>query len=264
MKIFDRSQLRINKSKAFDSYKESIFLYELALENIESRLFIKQHYDKALFIGMRNIDASHPITEHHAIKHKIFADSSPEYLAECKGEKILIDEEYLPFAQESFDLVISLLNIHTINDVPGFLLQIKSILKPGGVFIGTLFGSKTLLELKHACVDAELRIGIASSMHVFPMTDIKEIANLAASCGFAEPISDSEVLVVHYKTLAKLFTDIKNIGERNILYSRIKSAMSRNFFIKIEEAYKDKFGILYNDQKCFPATFEIIYLTAFV
>ena len=263
MKIFDRDQLRMNKSKSFDSFAQSAFLYEIALESIQTRLFLKPSYEKALFIGMRNLPEADNLINNPAIKDKIFADSSSEFLNDFIGQKVVIDEEVLPFAPNSFDLVVSLLNIHTINLVPEFLSQVANILKPGGVFIGSLFGSKTLPELKTAFVETEIKMGLASSLHVFPMTDVKEIANLAARCGFVEPVADNEVITGHYNNLNKLFSDLKNIGERNILHARSSRFLPRTFFNELEKTYSDKFSINENDGDFLPATFEIIYLTGF-
>ena len=47
------------------------------------------------------------------------------------------DEEWLPFAAESFDLVVASLSLHWVNDLPGALIQLRRALKPTGrlVFI---------------------------------------------------------------------------------------------------------------------------------
>ena len=54
----------------------------------------------------------------------------------------------LPFDKHSFDLILSSMSMHWINDLPRCLLQIKDILKPDGVFIASILGGKTLQELK--------------------------------------------------------------------------------------------------------------------
>ena len=263
MKIFDREKLRENKSKNFDAFMESAFLHEFALESIQTRLFLKSSYEKALFIGMRNLEEADKLINNPVIKSKVFADSSAEFLSDFEGDKVLINEEFLPFSPHSFDLVVSLLNLHTINAVPEFLSQVANILKPGGVFIGSLFGSKTLYELKTAFVETEVKMGLPSSLHVFPLTDVKEIANLAARCGFIEPVADNEVVTGHYSNLNKLFVDLKNIGERNILHARASRFLPRNFFIELEKNYREKFAVKENNNELLPATFEVIYLTGF-
>ena len=53
---------------------------------------------------------------------------------------LLVDEEFLPFRDNHFDIVLSNLSLHWVNDLPSSLLQIKNCLKPDGVLLGD-FGS---------------------------------------------------------------------------------------------------------------------------
>ena len=68
------------------------------------------------------------------------------------------DEEALPFAPESFDLVMSNLSLHWVNDLPGCLLQIRQTLKPDGLFLAAMFGGGTLVELRNCLMEAESEI----------------------------------------------------------------------------------------------------------
>lgn len=50
-----------------------------------------------------------------------------ERAAEVGTCHVLADEEFLPFAAGSFDLVLSNLALHWVNDLPGALGQIKQV-----------------------------------------------------------------------------------------------------------------------------------------
>ena len=65
------------------------------------------------------------------------------------------DEETLPFAGARFDLAVSALSLHLVNDLPGALIQIRRILRPDGLFLGCLLGGSTLKELRSALGAAE-------------------------------------------------------------------------------------------------------------
>lgn len=41
------------------------------------------------------------------------------FYLEVKPVRIVMDEEYLPFAAKSVDMVISNLSLHWVNDLPG-------------------------------------------------------------------------------------------------------------------------------------------------
>jgi SAM-dependent methyltransferase len=65
-----------------------------------------------------------------------------------KPERVLADEELIPFEEGTFDLVISNLALHWVNDLPGVLTQIRRVLKPDGLFLASMFGEETLWELR--------------------------------------------------------------------------------------------------------------------
>lgn len=58
--------------------------------------------------------------------------------------KLSLKSEILPFKPNTFDLVMSSMHLHWINDLPGMLNQIRTVLKPDGVFVATVFGGSTL------------------------------------------------------------------------------------------------------------------------
>lgn len=61
---------------------------------------------------------------------------------------MVVDEELLPFEENSLDAVLSSCSLHWVNDLPGTLIQIRKALKPDAVFIGAMFGGDTLYELR--------------------------------------------------------------------------------------------------------------------
>lgn len=63
-------------------------------------------------------------------------------------ERRLVDEEHLPFEENSIEAIISSLSMHWINDLPGAMVQIQRSLVPDGVFMGAIFGGDTLFELR--------------------------------------------------------------------------------------------------------------------
>ena len=50
--------------------------------------------------------------------------------------------------EDKFDMVITSLDFHWVNDIPATLKKVKSILKPDGFFIGCMLGGSTLSELR--------------------------------------------------------------------------------------------------------------------
>lgn len=86
------------------------------------------------------------------------ADLSPRMAATVSGLRLAADEETLPFAPASFDLVLSLLSLHWVNDLPGALAQLRCALKPDGLLLAVMLGGETLKELRQSLAAAELTV----------------------------------------------------------------------------------------------------------
>ncbi|XP_011527644.1 arginine-hydroxylase NDUFAF5, mitochondrial isoform X2 [Homo sapiens] len=97
---------------------------------------------------------------------------------------VLADEEFLPFKENTFDLVVSSLSLHWVNDLPRALEQIHYILKPDGVFIGAMFGGDTLYELRCSLQLAETEREGGFSPHISPFTAVNDLGHLLGRAGF--------------------------------------------------------------------------------
>jgi NADH dehydrogenase [ubiquinone] 1 alpha subcomplex assembly factor 5 len=100
----------------------------------------------------------------------------------------VIDEQTLAgLESESYDVVLSSLALHWVNDLPACLNEIKRVLKPNGAFIAAMFGQDTLHELRTAFVAAEVERHGGVSAHVSPMMEVADGAALLGNVGFAIP-----------------------------------------------------------------------------
>jgi len=73
----------------------------------------------------------------------ISCDLSPKMAALAPRPSIACDEELLPFADASLDLVLSSFSLHWVNDLPGALVQVRRALKPDGLFLAAMAGGET-------------------------------------------------------------------------------------------------------------------------
>ncbi len=166
-------------------------------------------------------------------------------------------EEILGFEEGSCDLITSVLDLHTINDLPGALIQIRRSLKPDGLFIGAMFGGETLYELRESLTQAELEIKGGASPRVHPFASKQDLGALLQRAGFALPVVDSEILTVTYADMFRLMHDLRGMGETNILALRNKSYPGKGLFLQAAQYYQHKFsepdGRIY-------ASFEILFL----
>ena len=166
------------------------------------------------------------------------------------------DEEALPFAPESFDLIASVLSLHAVNDLPGALLQIRRALKPDGLFVAALFAGDTLLELRESFAQAEETVRGGISPRVAPFADVRSLGGLLQRAGFALPVADAERTQVRYRDPLRLFADLRAMGETNCLIERETRPLTKSLIAALFGAYGAR-----AEEGRLPATFDIVYLT---
>ncbi|MFT5180998.1 MAG: NADH dehydrogenase [ubiquinone] 1 alpha subcomplex assembly factor 5, partial [Alphaproteobacteria bacterium] len=168
------------------------------------------------------------------------------------------DEEFLPFRDGSFDLILSCASLHHVNDLPGALIQIQRALKPDGVFLAALFGGATLTELRQSWLAAETTLEGGAGPRVAPFADLRDAAGLLQRAGFALPVADSDTITVTYDNPLKLMSDLRGMGETNVLVERRRTPTRRATLMAVAERYMSQFA---GDDGRAPATFQILYLT---
>lgn len=195
------------------------------------------------------------------VERLVLTDISQQTLKQTRPSEIptqcvLADEEFLPFKQNTFDLVVSSLTLHWINDLPGALRQIHQVLKPDGVFIGAMVGGETLYELRCSLQLAETEREGGFSPHVSPYTAVTDLGNLLGQAGFNMLTVDIDDVQVHYPGIMEVMTDLQGMGESNCAWNR-KSLLHRDTILAAAAVYKEMYG---NKDESVPATFEILYM----
>jgi NADH dehydrogenase [ubiquinone] 1 alpha subcomplex assembly factor 5 len=133
---------------------------------------------------------------------------------------LVADEAQLPFADASFDLVVSAGALTTVNDLPGALCGIRRVLRPDGLFVAAFVGGMSLVELRACLLDAESAITGGAGSHTAPMVEASAAAGLLARAGFAMPVADVDRVTLRYSSLFALFDDLTAMGARSVLRDR--------------------------------------------
>jgi len=162
----------------------------------------------------------------------------------------------LGVADESQDLIVSLMSLHWANDLPGALTQIRRALKPDGLFLGTLLGAGTLRELRTVLTEAELEARGGAQARVSPFADGFDGAALLQRAGLALPVADVDRVTVRYPDLLALVRDLRAMGETNVLAGPLRP-LTRGIAGRAAELYVERFG---EADGRIPATFEIVHL----
>jgi NADH dehydrogenase [ubiquinone] 1 alpha subcomplex assembly factor 5 len=160
----------------------------------------------------------------------VSCDLSPAMAALSGGMAVAADEEFLPFAPGSFDLVVASLSLHWINDLPGALIQLRLALRPDGLLLASLPALGTLAELRQALTTAEAALTGGAAPRVSPFADLRDCAALLQRAGFALPVADVEELQLRYAHPFALLGDLRAAGESNALRERTRRVPPRELF----------------------------------
>ena len=215
---FDRRAVRLHRDRAATTTDDVADILRDAADRLLDRLDdTTRTFTRALDIGGRGIIA--PMLRARGIE-TFATDLSPAMAARAGAPAIAADEEFLPFAPGSFDLVVANLSLHWINDLPGALIQIRMALAPDGLFLASLPALGTLGELRTALTEAELALTGGASPRVSPFPDLRDCASLLQRAGFALPVADAEDITLAYATPLALLHDLRAAGETNAVALR--------------------------------------------
>ncbi|MBB4212069.1 methyltransferase family protein [Rhodothalassium salexigens DSM 2132] len=255
-RIFDRQAVRRHRDRAAPGFADVDFLFAAAADALLERLGdVRRDFDVALDLsaGRSGLAGRLPA------RHTIAADLSPAALARTGPgtPRLAADEEWLPFAEASLDLVVSVLSLHWVNDLPGSLIQINRALKPDRLFSAVLMGGETLRELRHCLTEAEAELRGGVAPRISPMADVRDLGGLLQRAGFAMPVADTERLTVRYADPVTLLRELGAMGEGNALADRERCALRRDVLARAVELYGARYA---GGDGRVPMTVDLIFL----
>lgn len=291
--VFNRRAKWLQKERAAanaEASRQTDYLKdEVAFRLCERLLDIKRTFPEALDFGANSCNiaralvrenpdndparpTSPPLATH--IGHLTAAESSPtllfrdaeapfnEALSMSRHVMSIAEEEAVgagqaPLVPGAYDLVLSSLSLHWINDLPGALAQINRLLKPDCPFLGAMLGGDSLFELRTSLQLAEQERRGGMSPHVSPLADVRDVGGLMQRAGFNMLTVDVEDIVVDYPDTFALMADLQAMGEGNVVLGREMGAIRRDVLLANDAIYRALHG---NDDGTIPATFRVIYM----
>ncbi len=198
------------------------FLFDAGWDRLCERLGdVRRSFSAMLALGARHSPARHlALQQLYPGARVVLADQAEPLLQRHGGENMLWSENTAPLPAAAFDLVLCNGFLHTVNDVPGVLAQIRRTLKPDGLFLAALPGGRTLPELRDSFLAADMAQMAGAGPRLIPFIDRAQAAALMQRAGFALPVVDAETLVVTYGNMNGLLRDLRNMGESNVLRDR--------------------------------------------
>src|SRR5512134_3494884 len=243
MTVFDRALIRRRRDRAAKSLAEHDFLYREVADRLADRLDdVNRRFPLALDLGCHTGALATALAGRGGIETLVHCDLSPRMAALAPAPAVAGDEEALPFAERAFDLVLSSLSLHWVNDLPGALTQIRRALKPDGLFLAAMPGGQTLKELRQALAEAEIGEEGGLSPRISPFVDVRDAGNLLVRAGFALPVADVETITVSYPDPLSLLRDLRGMGEANAVLERRRGPSRRATLLTALARYGEIYG----------------------
>jgi NADH dehydrogenase [ubiquinone] 1 alpha subcomplex assembly factor 5 len=223
--LFDTDLRAARRDRAFRT-GPTLFLHERVFEDILDRVrIVNRRFSRALLIGVPDTSWLRRLGEIGS--HVEALDPGAAFAAAAGGRQV--SEDLLDVVPESFDLIVAIGTLDTVNDLPAALLRLRFALKPDSLLIGAVAGAETLPRLRQAMRAADAATG-AATPHIHPRLEPAALAQLLSSAGFAMPVVDVDRVAVSYRSLGQLVADLRGMGATNVLRSRSRTPIARSAF----------------------------------
>jgi malonyl-CoA O-methyltransferase len=266
MAKIDREKVR----KAFDRgacrYEETVIVQKLVIESILSELSkLKPSISprRILDVGAGTGMLLRSLQNYYPEAFLAGLDLAPGMGIEAinsfqeEGNHLYVqgDAEKLPFADGTFDLVVSTSTYQWLSVLEQAFSEAKRVLAPGGIFLFALFGEGTLSELRNSyqrALSAENTAGKDRTHHFFSPG---EVQRALAQPGFADVVVNNSLEKEYYPDVAAFLRSLKGIGAGTTACMPAKGLGGRRIITKMMEFYQrdflEKMGV--------PVSYQVIY-----
>lgn len=174
------------------------------------------------------------------------------------GSRALVavaDAEHLPFADASFDCVVSTSTFQWLTTLDAAFAEAWRVLAPGGLFAFALFGHGTFHELK-----ASYRAALATAgreredrtQRFFTGDDVRAALERT---GFEARRLGSEDEVEWHPDVPAFLRSVKRVGAGNASPLRGRGLAERRVMMEMMRVYGERYGA----ERGIPATYTVVY-----
>jgi NADH dehydrogenase [ubiquinone] 1 alpha subcomplex assembly factor 5 len=218
---FDRQLRRTRRDRAATRSGAADYLFQMAVDELLDRLgSVKREFSDVLDLGC----AGGILT--NRLKEAGYSVTSADSGFAFAGGGVQCDEDRLPFGTASFDLIMSIGVLDTVNDLPGALALARRALRPDGLFLAAFVGAGSLPRLRAAMLAADAVTG-AAAPRIHPQIDVRAAGDLLGRAGFALPVADFQSVSVRFPNIARLIDDLRSMAATNILAARSRRPILR-------------------------------------
>lgn len=260
--VFDTQRLRLKRDRASALFDKFDFLKRAVSSALLERLDdVNRQFAQVLELGCHTGTLTRDLAARPGVARVVAVDPSAQMLRGLgnvdRVETLHSGLEHIDLPPQQFDLVVSAMALHWVNDLPGLLIQLRQLLKPDGLLIAGLIGGHSLIELRRSLLQAEAEVTGGAAARVAPFMDGLDGGGLLQRAGFAMPVADTDTLTVRYDGLFNLLQDLRGMGEASSLAGAVKP-LRHDVLLRAAEIYAESFGL---ENGRVPARFDIVWLS---
>lgn len=227
-----------------DYDQHDAFEREVAERLVERMVFTRIPPNRILDLGCGTGSTSHKLLERFPDSEITGLDLSHGMLKKFQDraggkqnfQSVLGDLTQLPFTARSADLVFCNLALQWAGDFVHALNEIRRVLRPEGMLLFSVPGPDSLQALRQYPAE-----GAGSSMPIY-MPDLRDVGDCLMSAGFRDPVMDSELLTLSYRSVAQMKTELAVTGGAGFVEVPEIPAKNGGIEISFEIVYGAAFG----------------------
>lgn len=236
--IFSRHRRRLNRARALRADADSRWLTDRAVQELVERYRLMTiEVRRALVFGdgVAALRAALP-----AECQIISADLISTHLTD-----LVCDEDRLALSEGKFDLVFASGTLESVHDLPGALVLFRRVLRPGGLFLGSLVGNGAIAAFRTLVQSTETQNGAPAAARFHPQVDVRSAGDLLFRTGYSTPVADMDEFDVNYTSASRLVHDLRANGLGNALPEVHRFGRATGRHILKSGAFRERFAHIY-------------------
>ncbi len=227
-----------------DYERHAALEFEVGDRLIERTAFVRYEPRMIVDLGCGTGRASRQLKSRFAGAEIVRLDLSSEMLRQGvitagetgRGLELQADLTRIPLVARSVDLVISNLALQWATDFEQAVMEVRRVLRPGGMFLFTVPGPESLREL-HG------RVSHGGSMSIpIYMPDLQDVGDLLVTAGFSEPVMDSEHITLRYPGIGQMVAELAVTGGAGFADLPVEGQRDEEINVSFEIVYGLAFG----------------------
>ncbi|SFR55811.1 malonyl-CoA O-methyltransferase [Thiomicrospira sp. ALE5] len=255
--MINRQHVKHHFSRAASTYDEAAVIQrQVAKDMAERTLLLKSSKENVLELGCGTGLLTEQLCQHYPDAKITAVDLSAQMLLQSKlrlatksakwrfwsvprlpVEWVQADAYSLPFADASFDMLVSNFMLQWCEDLDKVFTEMRRVIRPGGALMFSTFGPDTLKELRQAWLSVE---GESAHRRFNDFIDMHDIGDALIRNGFGQPVMDVDLLQLVYDKPINVLKDLKLLGATNAAATESQSSglLGRKTLSKVLAAYE--------------------------